>query len=221
MKKILFLIVFIPLFGHAGDTRYRHKDTFVQQEFEFVGKDIDFVRNSSLSLSSASATYLNKNGPYISVSTSGEVTEKFQPSFLAMNTATDANVTGDDTLYTVIFDSEIIDKSSDYNNSTGIFIAPITGLYLLSASVYLTGFDSTHEYGSIWLVTSNGTYWGDYILLVSNTLQGQIAQVTAVADMDAGDIAYIGAEAGTGNKVVDVYGSATYRATYFSGTLLN
>ena len=48
------------------------------------------------------------------------------------------NVTGDGTNYTVIFDTVTADEDPpDHDNTTGIFTAPISGNYLIIASVTL------------------------------------------------------------------------------------
>lgn len=47
------------------------------------------------------------------------------------------NVSGDDTEYTVIFDSEIFDSGSNYNNSTGVYTCPVDGKYFFAGKVDL------------------------------------------------------------------------------------
>lgn len=48
---------------------------------------------------------------------------------LAELSATQSDVTGDDTGYKPIFDTEILDVGGDYDNTTGIFTAPQAGYY--------------------------------------------------------------------------------------------
>ena len=79
--------------------------------------------------------------PCIKVKLSGDVT----------------NVTGDGTAYTVIFDSVITDQQSNYNNSTGIFTAPIAGMYLVTAGVTFTGLTALDTTGKVTLTGSDGS----------------------------------------------------------------
>lgn len=41
------------------------------------------------------------------------------------------------TVSTIVFDSEVIDRASNYDTSTGIFTAPVAGVYLVTASLRL------------------------------------------------------------------------------------
>ena len=63
--------------------------------------------------------------------------------FLAYTSSTYTNVTGDGTEYIIVFDTEVVDVGSAYNNSTGAFVAPVTGLYLFNYGINLNGISST------------------------------------------------------------------------------
>lgn len=58
-----------------------------------------------------------------------------QPSFMAYLSADANNVTGNGTAYTLICDTELYDRNADYNNLTGVFTAPVSGLYDFSATL--------------------------------------------------------------------------------------
>jgi hypothetical protein len=45
------------------------------------------------------------------------------------------NVTGNSTTYDIVFDTELADYTSNYNNTTGVFTAPLTGKYLIVTNV--------------------------------------------------------------------------------------
>lgn len=142
-----------------------------------------------------------------------------QPAFNAVVNGTVANVTGDNTEYTVIFDTEVYDIGSNFNTGTGTFTAPYTGKYLLVAGV-LTQQGTTAMTASYWFVTSNRNYtFGNYVALPAN---GNFPlTVHAIADMDASDTAQCHLNFAGGTKVVDVYGTSTSdNRTYFHGFLL-
>lgn len=67
--------------------------------------------------------------------TGGSVLKPRQPGFLAYRSANVANVTGDGTNYTAIFDVEQFDTASSYDNTTGTFTAPVSGIYNFSCSL--------------------------------------------------------------------------------------
>ena len=55
-----------------------------------------------------------------------------------------ADVTGDGTAYTIIFDAESFDIGSNFDTATGIFTTPVAGKYFVSASITLAGLLITH-----------------------------------------------------------------------------
>lgn len=59
-----------------------------------------------------------------------------QPAFCANLSATVSNVTGDGTVYTILFDSVLKDQTSSYNNATGVFTAPVAGKYYFFATIH-------------------------------------------------------------------------------------
>lgn len=78
------------------------------------------VTNDKIANSSISATKLNN--PY-----------KFS-AYKSANTTV-----GDGVTYNIVFDTELFDTNSNYNNTTGIYTIPITGYYYIAASAYLSG----------------------------------------------------------------------------------
>ena len=145
----------------------------------------------------------------------GIITKPLQPCFSAYNNGSQSNKTGDDTMYTVLFDTERFDLNGDFASNT--FTAPVTGKYLLSAHIGLSGFTSSSTYSNVYLVTSNDTYAEFAGTEVENN---QMFSFSIVADMDASDTAYIRCNAGgEGSKVVDVANGGD-GLCFFSGCLL-
>jgi len=152
----------------------------------------------------------------------GEVSLPLQPCFLAINSSTDSNVTGDGTVVSPVeFNSEVFDQNSDYDNSTDTFTAPVTGIYLFKIAVYITDLTSSHTDGYLRLTTSNREYYVTQVspYATSTASNAYLFQGTVIADMDASDTANVKCGVIGGTKVVDVFGSAS-PITYFSGNLL-
>lgn len=56
-------------------------------------------------------------------------------SFRATATSNQALVTGDGTPYTVLFPNAVYDSATNYNTSTGVFTAPVTGTYIFVCGI--------------------------------------------------------------------------------------
>ena len=144
-----------------------------------------------------------------------------QPAFLAYNSTTDANVTGDGSGVKVNFDTEVFDTSSALTSDT--FTAPVTGKYLLCATVQVGGIDtSTADIFRLRIITSNRTY-ENVTLTTTNDLHAQMSgSMSVVADMDAADTAFVQISVtGMGSATADVIGDGANLVTHFSGVLVS
>jgi hypothetical protein len=121
------------------------------------------------------------------------------------------NVTGDGTTYTIIFNTEIKDQNANYNNSTGVFTAPSTGMYLVNLNVLVAEIGSAHLQLEVNIVTSNRTYQihnkNPYSVSSSGFCNWPGC---AIVDMDASDTLTVTVKVTSGTKVVDVYGGSVY-----------
>ena len=154
----------------------------------------------------------------IIASVDGEVTMPLQPAFSAILSATTASdKTGNNTIYTLICNTEIFDQGSDYDNTTGTFTAPVTGIYRFNARLAwnnIVGQDSSQLY----IQTSNRNY-----LTIMSTFSpvGLRQNASEFCDMDDGDTCILrGVGSGQGSDTVGFIGSATNAATYFAGNLV-
>ena len=143
--------------------------------------------------------------------------DDLSPSFSLMLSSTVANVTGTGTAYNIVFDTEIFDDGN--NCTTTTFTAPISGRYQLNSITTLSGLTGVADIARVNLITSNRTYRSSFSQ--TNDLQGsQTLNINTLADMDAGDTAYVQVYAfGESSDVVDVFGSSVV-FTGFSGYLV-
>jgi len=157
----------------------------------------------------------------ITTTANGEVTNAYQPAFLAYKSGATVDVTGDGTAYTVVCNTEIFDQGNHHNNSTGIFTAPVTGRYCFAAMTYVYGMGAAHNDQTIRVVTSNRTYSNEQSFASSaNPFVSRSFQISLpYVDMDAGDTAYFQVMISGGTKIVDIYGEAGVY-TFFSGGLV-
>jgi hypothetical protein len=140
-----------------------------------------------------------------------------QPSFCVYPSAHLFNVTGDGTVYTVAWDTEIRDQSSNFASNT--FTAPVTGVYHFDLQINLAGLiTATHTSISIGIVTTNRTYT-NFNTAVDALTTNKTINISVDADMDAGETATISVTVAGSSKVVDIYGT-TDMLSYWSGRLV-
>lgn len=148
----------------------------------------------------------------------GVATSPAQPAFLVQaSTAGNTDITGDGTLATIVWDTEIFDQAGNFAGNA--FTAPLTGKYRFSVAINFVGFASAHTGMFMHLVTSNRSYRDRIQPAAAGAYAGGgiTLKIDTLADMDAGDTAVVRAEIYGGTRVIDVYDAAY---THFSGELV-
>tara|TARA_Y100000356_G_scaffold112764_1_gene100487 strand:- start:43 stop:507 length:465 start_codon:yes stop_codon:yes gene_type:complete len=126
------------------------------------------------------------------IDASGHITKPLQSCFNA--TVSSASTFAVGSYVDVVFGTARFDQNADYNTSTGVFTAPVTGRYLFNTNLYLfNSLDSAASYYYMRLVTSNETvdvYFATASFLNEDT-NGFNLQVSSIQDLSAGDTAKI------------------------------
>lgn len=144
------------------------------------------------------------------------------PVFLARQTATTSNVTGDGTNYTIIFDTADKNIGSAYDTTTGIFTAPDTDTYILMFCVETGDIGAAHTLMDLKISTGSGNQaHGFYGNPFNSAVSGrfQVSQCVAM-NISGLDTAFVSFTVSNGTKIVDVIGAASYE-TWFSGYRLS
>jgi len=167
------------------------------------------------------ATAAPNSGTQVWVATTaGEITKPQQPAFLANHSGSNADVTGNNTVFTLTLDNEVYDVNSDFNPATYTFTAPVTGKYLLCASVAMQQVN-TATFSQMIINTSNRGYYAGLcsptgVQSVNNTYS---ISRSVLADMDAADTCTITIQLnGIGADTADTLNSTNYYQ--FSGCLV-
>ncbi len=137
------------------------------------------------------------------------------------NTVTDA--TGDGTLVNpVIFDGELFDQNSNYDPTTGLFTAPVTGKYLVTAALTFGDLGASHTSGEIRIVASGSTY-SEYFNPgagrdASNRYTASITRIVSVTATNT--IAILCSVSGS-TKTVDILGNSFAQRSGFCVNLIS
>lgn len=136
----------------------------------------------------------------MSFDANGIITKPLQPAFLVRASTTQTNLASNDV---VAFGTEVFDQNSDF--ASNVFTAPVTGKYQLNLTLRVDALDQAATYSRFFIKTSNRNYESIFAL---GGLSGDPAYwtmvITALADMDAGDTAFVDYSQTGGSNTADV-----------------
>ena len=157
------------------------------------------------------------NAVAITISSDEEVTMPKQPCFLASNSGVQTNVTGNGATHTMVWGTETFDQNADFDGTT--FTAPVTGRYLISASLHFQQLTAAADQVQLGIVTSNKAFTS-VIYHVNGWGSEPETHKTVLCDMDAADTFTITCRiAGESSDIVDVTAGAN-GYTYVSCALI-
>lgn len=172
-------------------------------------------------------TLASATGTIISALDTGEITYPLQSAFLAYQASNQTNATGKGAIYQLGSTTdltEVFDQNSDFNPTTGSFVAPVTGRYNLSVSITAAALTAAMTFHQTMIVTSNRTY---YFMYCNPGIQKTVAIIgdlfsatgSMLTDMDAADtaVAQIYIDGGVADSAT-INGGAN-AATSFGGFL--
>ena len=198
-------------FGTGNDLEIFHDGTHSR---------IKDVGTGHLVLSGGEVHFNNSDNTsnHLVINSAGIVTKPLQPAFsVSRSHAAQENIIIN-TGVIINYDNEHFDNNSDFNLSTSEFTAPVTGKYQLNAMVRLDNIDTASTHTRVDLFTSNSVYKSIIEPKFTSDPAYFTFNVVVLADMDAGDIAYVQVVQSGGTSQTDVTVSTQYQN--FSGFLV-
>ena len=185
-----------------------------------VGGDLSFGGDTfgadkTIGANDAYALSFETNGnEAMKIDSDGHITKPLQSAFLANNNSNQTLSDG-----TVLrFATERFDQNGDFDNSTWIFTAPITGKYFFGGMLRVDDISNSGSYIRMYLRTSNA----DYAWIIDQEVWDQTSAYTPIAvsllvDMDAGDTCKLVWQVGSGGGTPHLDGGIN---SSFSGHLV-
>lgn len=142
--------------------------------------------------------------------------------FSAYKSSTTANVTGNNAIVDVVFDTTLVNQGNNYDSTTGRFTAPVNGFYEFSAGVTFSNIQSANLRGSIRGSTETRAFAKTFNPFGGITSDGEYcAEINFKQVMSAGQTCRIVVNIDSGSQVVGVVGTAgQISETWFFGALL-
>lgn len=154
------------------------------------------------------------------IDSSNRYTNTSQPAFLAYVTNVQSNVTGDGTIYTVVYDTESFDNGANFDPATGIFTAPVTGYYQFNCLVSYNIDTATPSAGAVILSTTSQDYSISRIGSATDVSTVTSRTGSIIVPLTATNTARLQLRLDGSTKAVDIIAASSGRPnTHFSGFL--
>lgn len=146
-------------------------------------------------------------------------------SFLAYLATQANNVTGDGTIYTILYDTVVYNIGSDFAVGTGIYTAPYDGIYMFMISCrYLLGAGGYTQIRHL-LHTSSGDHYGNATANAAMIVTDIVYKDSIILSLAAGATVWTTLDIRTALKDCDIRGTVSggttnNNYTFFTGSLL-
>jgi len=166
----------------------------------------------TMCIDSATQTLSNKTlyAPIFDGPCSGVIQTISQYCFKAYNNVGQTGVTGAGEQYTIIFDTVDFQVGTGYDSSTGVFTAPIAGLYHFTANIQTGGWTTSNTAVACWFYHNTTKYNMHMTNNISFPTGYLVSNFSTTFNMASGDYITVG---------IEVNGSSTANISIISGSM--